>query len=343
MTPEVEVGARRGSLPVRCWSTEDVQPRDALSYWCDSIGQVMLELDIEAAGKGFSAQLDQYSLGPATANFLRATSQSVARSRRCISRSVHEAFLLVHLREGEFEFERHGQATLVRPGDCVLMDSRERYEVRCPRPTSCLILHLPPQWLRGFLPRPEMIAGRVLRPERGWSAALTAAIAALQPAELTQLALPPGVVAEQVASLLALAAGPDVGTGVSRPEQLNGRLHQALRDRYHEIGLTPAVIAGELGISARYLHHLFAKQSTTFGRELLRVRLERARDLLGDRRCADAAIGDLAARCGFAEASHFARCFRNTFGFAPSDYRRRLRRQDAPAQARAPHPSTDLP
>ena len=37
-------------LTPRCWSTEDVQPRDALAYWCDSICQVMLELEIEAAG-----------------------------------------------------------------------------------------------------------------------------------------------------------------------------------------------------------------------------------------------------------------------------------------------------
>jgi len=168
MRPEVEVVGARGATPaVRCWSTEDVQARDALSYWRDSIGQVMLELDIEAErGHGFSAQLNQYSLGPATANFLSATSQSVARSRRCISRSNQEAFLLVHLREGEFEFECQGQATQVRPGDCVLMDSRERYEVRCPLPTRCLILHLPPQWLRGFLPKPEVVAGRVLRPDR---------------------------------------------------------------------------------------------------------------------------------------------------------------------------------
>ena len=210
------------------------------------------------------------------------------------------------------------------------MDSRERYEVRCPLPTSCLILHLPPHWLRGFLPRPEVVASRVLRPDRGWSAALTAAIAALHPSELTQLALPAGVVAEQVASLLALAGGPMAFTGDSRPDQLSSRLHRALRDRYHEIGLTPAAVARDLGISARYLHYLFAKQSTTFGRELVRVRLERARELLADRRTADAPIGDIAARCGFAEASHFARCFRSTFGAAPSDYRRRSRREDLP-------------
>jgi AraC family transcriptional regulator, positive regulator of tynA and feaB len=327
MTPEVEVARAHGSsLAARCYSTADVQPRDALSYWCDSIGQVMLELDIEAtAGNDFRAQLDQYSLGPTTANFLSATPQSVARSRRCLSRSSQEAFLLVHLREGEFEFERHGQSVQVQPGDCVLMDSRDRYAVSCPNPTRCLILHLPPQWLRGFIPKPEIIAGRVLHPGQGWSAALTAALAALQPNEMNQFALPQGVVAEQVAALLALAAGPGVGAAGSRPDQLSVRLRQALRDRYHEIGLTPALIAVDLGISSRYLHHLFAKQLTTFGRELVRVRLEKARDLLDDPRSADAPIGDIAARCGFAEASHFARCFRGSFGVSPSDYRRRTR------------------
>ena len=330
MMSEAEVfGARAAPAPVRCWSTEDVPPRDALSYWCDSIGQVMLELDIEAAGEnGFSAQLEQYSFGPATANFLRASSQSVARTHRGISRSSRAAFLLVQLRAGEFEFDRAGQAIQVRSGDCVLMDSRERYEVRCPQPTRCLILQLPPEWLCSFLPRPEMLVGRVMRPGNGWGGALTAAVAALQPTELSQLALPPGVVAEQIASLLALAGGP-IGSSSSRSNDLTERLYQALRDRYHEIGLTPAAIAAGLGLSARYLHYLFAKRGTTFGRELVRVRLERSRDLLGDRRFSDAPIGELAARCGFTEASHFARCFRNSFGLAPNDYRRRLRRQGA--------------
>lgn len=323
MTFQTEVRAKGVPSPARCWSTDDVRPRDALSYWRDSIGQVILELDIEASGHdSFSAQLDQYSFGPTTANFLKATSQSVARTRRGISRSCQESFLLVQLREGEFEFDRLGRSTVVRTGDCILMDSRERYEVRCPQPTDCLILQLPSQWLRAFLPSPELLAGRVLRPGWGWSSALTAAVAALQPRELSQLALPAGVVAEQIASLLALASGPMAETAFSRPDQLSGRLYQALRDRYHEIGLTPVTVARDLGISVRYLHHLFAKGGTTFGRELVRVRVGRARDLLSDRRCTDTPIGDIAARCGFAEASHFARCFRTGFGLAPSDYRR---------------------
>jgi AraC family transcriptional regulator, positive regulator of tynA and feaB len=333
MTAEVQAaGVQRVPPTLRCWSTEDVQPRDALAYWCDSICQVMLELDIESTGADFfSAQLDQGSLGPATANFLRATAQSVLRTRRRISHSSSAAFLLVHLREGDFRLEHRGQSAHLYSGDCVLVDSGEPYEVLCPRSTACLVLQLPPQWLSAWLPRPEALAGRALRPDTGWSGALSAALSALQPAELGRLALPAGVVAEQIASLLALAAGP-LPTDSLRPDVLPPqRLQRLLRDRYHEIGLTPASLAQDLGISARYLHYLFAKQATTFGHELLRVRLERARDLLGDSRYGDIPIGDVASRCGFAEASHFARRFRHSFGASPTQFRRHclLRQQNA--------------
>ncbi len=330
MTADVD-DAETLSLPParRCWSTEDVQPRQAMAYWVDSICQAMLELDIEPAGADFfRAQLDQYPLGPVTANFLKATPQAVTRTRRRISRSHNDTFQLLHLRDGEFEFEQYGRSSYLQGGDCVLVDSREPYKVRCPRTTRCRWLQLPPQWLGTWLPKPEALVGRPLSPDTGWGAALSASMAALQPEALQNFALPPGVVAEQIASLLALAGGP-VETDSLRPDRLTERLFRMLRDRYHEIGLTPAAVAGDLGISARYLHHLFARRKTTFGRELAGVRLERARDLLTDRRFVDVSIGDVASRCGFAEASHFARRFRDSYGFSPSDFRRRVQRHSA--------------
>lgn len=332
MTAEVEVTGPTGAPRTRrCWSTEDVQPRQALAYWCDSICQVMLELDIESAGRdGFSAQLDQWRLGATTANFLTASAQSVSRTRTRISRCSSDAFLLIHLREGDFGLKHCGQSAHLRPGDVTLIDSRLPHEVDCPAMTRCLILQLPPLWLSAWLPRPEALLGRVFHPDTSWGAALSATLAALQPIELGQLALPPGVVAEQVAALLALAAGPPPAESL-RSDGLLHRLQRLLRDRYHEVGLTPAALAGDLGISARYLHYLFARQATTFGRELLRVRLERSRELLNDPRHDDVPIGEIASRCGFAEASHFARRFRHTFGAAPNDFRRqhRLRQRNA--------------
>jgi AraC family transcriptional regulator, positive regulator of tynA and feaB len=297
MAAEVEVIGTQGAPQARrCWSTDDVQPRQALAYWCDYISEVMLELDIESTGRtGFSAQLDQWRLGPTTANFLSATAQSVSRTRTRISHSSSEAFLLVHLREGDFDLRHCGQSTHLRAGDVTLIDSRLPHEVDCPGTTRCLILQLPPQWLSAWLPRPEALLGRVFHPDTGWG-----------------------------------AAGPSPVDPL-RPDVLTHRLQRLLRDRYHEIGLTPAALARDLSISARYLHHLFAKQATTFGRELLRVRLERARDLLSDPRHDHVPIGEVASRCGFAEASHFARRFRHTFGAAPNDFRRRhrLHRQNA--------------
>ena len=226
-----DVGAHGLATTRRCWSTEDVRPRDALAYWCDSISQVMLELDIEATGADFfSAQLDQFSLGPAKANFLRATPQSVARTRRRISRSNNEAFLLLHLREGEFELDHYGQTSLLRGGDCVLVDAREPYRARCPRVTRCMVLQLPLQWLRAWLPQPEVMAGRVLHPDNGWSAALSAALAALHPDgfERSGAASGRGSRADRVvvglggrpdysALLTARAAGRAVVTVVARP------------------------------------------------------------------------------------------------------------------------------
>jgi AraC-like DNA-binding protein len=90
------------------------------------------------------------------------------------------------------------------------------------------------------------------------------------------------------------------------------------------------MVALAQGISKRYLHFLFACMGTTFGEQLLRVRLDRARLLLSDERFGGIPIGEIAARCGFSEPSHFARCYRQYFGSAPRAYRSGLRRQPVP-------------
>ncbi len=303
-----------------------MQPREALAYWRDSVCHAILELGVEApADESFQAHLEQSPLGPATVNFVEATAQSVARTRGAISRSRAAVFHLLHLRAGQFELQDAERSIVLHAGDCVLVDSTEPHTARCPVSTRCLIVQFPRDWLRGWLPAPEEIVDRVLRPQTGWSSALAAALASLRPDTLDALALPRGSVAEQIAALLALSAG----RAIPRPsyrDQLYARISQALRDRYYEVSLSPAALASAHAISKRYLHFLFARAGTTFSEELLRVRLQRARQLLSDGRFADMPIGEIAAHCGFAEPSYFARCFRRRFGSAPGAYRVGLRR-----------------
>ena len=65
----------------------------------------------------------------------------------------------------------------------------------------------------------------------------------------------------------------------------------------------------------------FASARTTFIERLMELRLERARKLLGDPQLYDLPVAEVAARCGFADPSHFARRFRRQFGQSPLQFR----------------------
>ena len=304
------------------WSTWDVEPRRALAYWIDTICRSFLEIDIESRnGPHFAARLDRTDFGASTLYRVEADAQTVRRTPARISRSQDAYCFLMQLRRGEILYRQYGRECRIGPGDCLLVDSKHPYHLEGHGSTDTIAIRFPQDWLRLWLPAPEKVAGRPFRAHEGWSATLAAAMSNLEVADPWTLALPPGVVAEQLAALLALAAGPDAQPSTASGK-LVSRLKSTLRERCHEADLSPGVVADQHGISKRYLHHLFAISGTTFGQELMQVRLELGRRLLGDRRNARLSIGELSARCGFAEPSHFARRFRKAFGVGPSAFRR---------------------
>ncbi|MBC6417039.1 MAG: helix-turn-helix domain-containing protein [Rhodospirillales bacterium] len=86
--------------------------------------------------------------------------------------------------------------------------------------------------------------------------------------------------------------------------------------------LTPKVVAGHFRMSVRYLHKLFARSGTKFGRFVLRCRL---RCVAGSGMLGLPCLSILNARCwisAFQGASHFTRCFRREFGMTPGAMRR---------------------
>jgi len=306
---------------MRSWSTQDIERRRALAYWVDTVGQVLLELEIEAAlPERFNASLQQSRLGPAGLNLIDASEQWMRRTHAGIARSQSSSVYLLQLRAGEFELQQHGRDCRIQAGDCVLIDSEEPYQLACPGRTVCLSVDFPRQWLSRWLPSPQLQAARRL-PRHGWGAALARVLACLEPTKIDQLVLPGDVVADQIASLLVLAVGARLGEGVARPGMLE-RLQGTLRERYFEVDLSPSAVAAAHGIGKRHLHFLFAKQGTSFGAQLMAVRLERARQMLQDRRFDHVPVGDIATRCGFTDPSHFARRFRLRFRTAPAAYRK---------------------
>lgn len=81
----------------------------------------------------------------------------------------------------------------------------------------------------------------------------------------------------------------------------------------------PRVLAAGAGLSPRQLERLFGEHlGNTPARYYLQLRLDRGRALLQQ---TDLPVVEVAAACGFASASHFARCYRQRFGCTPRQER----------------------
>ena len=303
------------------WSTGDVDTRHAMAYWVDTICKSFIEIDIDSPSRAhFHGQLERMSLGPAMLHTIEADAQNVSRTYSRIAQSHQTAaYIILQLRSGQMHFAQHGREAYIEAGDSVLVDCNVPYRLEA-GPTRSVAVRFEADWLHNWIPSPQSIACRAFRANEPWSNTLCTALANLDSSSVEDLALPASVVAEQIAALLALAAGSQVHA-FTPSEKLLNRIRQTLRDRYQEPTLDAATVAAANRISKRYLHYLFAQDSSTFGGELMQGRLEAARRLLSDRRYAGLRVSEVAARCGFLEPSHFARRFRQAYGVVPTDFR----------------------
>jgi AraC-like DNA-binding protein len=267
-------------------------------------------------------KLDRHSLGELTVGFLEVQPDCPHQAGWPFVQQREFVLLQVHRGENRFRCA-HGEIT-AGPRDCILIHPGERCEMLCPQQTSAVALSLPEQWLRRWLPRLGP-SPHVFRAGQGWNAALCTVVATLTPSTIRELTLPGSALADNIGTLLALAAGPH---SQGRPLSLFDSLSQGLRASLHRPELSPAQLAANHQISLRALHYAFATGRTTFMKELIRARLERSAELLSEGRV-KLTVDEVAKRCGFTDTSHFTRRFRERFGQTPAKFRSNARLERA--------------
>lgn len=133
----------------------------------------------------------------------------------------------------------------------------------------------------------------------------------------------PNLYAESAAEFITVHALINHGSmtsprSYSREDDRIRRARKFLRDNL-DFPISLAAVADEVRLSRYHFLRTFRQQTgETPHRYLTRVRMDRARDELER---GSATIGEVAQRCGFTNASQFARAFRRENGHSPSAYR----------------------
>jgi len=95
-------------------------------------------------------------------------------------------------------------------------------------------------------------------------------------------------------------------------------IHDHLGER-----LTAPDVAAQTGLQQSYFRHIFQQiTGLTLRRYIMQLRLERARDLLGNSELALAAIAE---EVGFSNQSHMTSCFRRYYDITPALFKRQSR------------------
>ncbi|MGH7005506.1 MAG: helix-turn-helix domain-containing protein [Alphaproteobacteria bacterium] len=305
----------RAAAAAKVWSA--VGQGDAFVHWREVVCQAYTQLVPERVEDGpFAGEIRLFPLGEGgSVSRISASPQSVSRGRREIAASPCDAVFVNIQVSGESVLRQCESETRLVPGSFALLDARRPFAMRFDGAFRQLCLHLPMASLEARGLDPAGIAARRIDRRSAYGAVFLDHMTALFAPGKGEAAS--AALAEHLAHLLELAYGDGA------PETLADR-HLALLQRFVAVhcadpALAPAAVAAHFRISKRYLHKLFARSGESFGRFLLRCRLDRSHAAILDRR--DRSILEIALASGFQDASHFARTFRRRFGTAPSHMR----------------------
>jgi AraC-like DNA-binding protein len=303
------------------WSSKGLQGRKAFRTWrdwaCDAIAPMDIKVPDESA---FSAWQRTISLGRLALVNVRATEQHIIHRG---SKASDPIFQLMHSRSKRFQTRVGGKDFCVEPGQFVLLNNAQSYEMRTQCAHAASVLTMPQSWLERWIPEPWTAVARPFSATSKWGAPLGSLLTAMAD-DIGASSLPRSVLTDHLGALLALAVGERPPSGGSHRARLRKRILEIIEEKYSDPALEAGTIAREVGISKRYLQALLAESGATFVGCVNSVRLDRARQLLSDSRRTGHRTSEIAWQCGFRDPDYFARIFRKRFASTPKEWRKLL-------------------
>jgi len=306
-------------------STWNVPRRRKLQMWNEAVSAVVGHSTADPFDEGtFQGELTALDLGAVRIAEIHGGASHVERH----SREFGNASFMLHLvldgvmtcSTGRARFEMH-------TGDFCLGACAVRTEILLKQPVVQLAMCVQRDYLSRFISCPEAatefaipgsspegaLVGRYLKDL--WSNLRTQMSDSLRQ-RFTQIALQ--MVASAYSEHPAVHPIASIGT-IKHRANLLAYIEAHLKD--HD--LTPHSIAAALDCTAGYVHRMFAGQSESIGRYVLKRRLEECQRALSDSMQIARSITEIALENGFNDMAHFSRVFRHQYGVSPREWRNR--------------------
>jgi AraC family transcriptional activator of tynA and feaB len=309
------------------FSTVGLPRRRKMSFWNDVSSATFAPMEIVPGDhESFEGRLRRELLGRLALADVCSEPSVIHHTHSHIARAEDLGYTLVAPIAGGFTISRADEpGVALRPGEFCLLDQTRPYRLTLDRFAQTFCVGLEGRHLREFLPDPEGVVGKVVRPVHSASRMLVLLLESLSK-ELWrdgEKGLPPAF-AHSLTSFIA-AAYADVTeiADSSVIEARKRRIRQFVDERLHDPRLRPAAIARRFDISGRYLRLIFESEDETLSAYILRRRLDNCARLLRDPSWRGHSITDIALGSGFNNPTHFGSVFKTRFGMTPRDFRAR--------------------
>ncbi|TCR62497.1 AraC family transcriptional regulator [Bosea sp. BK604] len=312
------------------WSSDHIAPHERFEHWREVRAKGMFGVTAERDGDHdgeFRGSLTLRPLGSAALVELHATPYKVARTQADIVAAPSDSLCLYQQLEGGGWFEAGRGGRFITPrGTLATSYSDLAYNTV---PATAAGYHLRvlkiPNGL-ALTKRAHELVASPLDERVPVTALIQSCFSDLVETDNSIGAEETELLVEALGQLVLIARGvAEARSDASRAALRVGRLSAARyiigRDFDHA-ALSPAFVAGQLGISIRHLHALFEPTGQSFSQNVTAVRLAEAGRCL--RQNAARPVADIAFSCGFDSLATFHRVFRAAYGMAPGDYRRAL-------------------
>lgn len=276
-----------------------------------------------ASAPVFSGGLLSQDLGAAGAAEVAGTAVSVWRGPAQIEAADPGVYKLGLQLRGYALLAQDGREAALTPGDLAIYDTTRPYSLDFPDAFSMFVLLVPRERL-GLTPRQvgaltaERISGR-----HGLGALASALLAGLG-LQLREGGVDPepravDAILDLVEATLTQRLGPREAVPTSHI--VFAAATAFIEEHLGDPELSVEAVAGAQHVSVRYLQQLFAERGSTPSAWIRRARLDRVKAELADPSHASRPLAAVGARCGFPDASGFARAFKAAEGMTPGEFR----------------------